>query len=992
MLTKLGKLSNNVIESGWILSLTLIPLFFNPYSQQAGRIFEGNKVFLLRSITLIMLLAWIVKLIETRKSGNSPFATRLNGAVRPDEPSFGRVGQVRHSQFIKHPLVILTALLSFFYLISTFLSPYFPISLRGFYLRDEGFYTFFSYLIIFFLVVHGIKKERQLNLLVTSLILASIPISVYGIFQYLSRDPVRWVGTFQERVTSTFGGPGFLGAYLIMVIPLTISRLISIKKIQNIPRLFPIITYVIILLFQLAALYCTKGRGAQIGLLVSLFFLALIISARLRMKWLFISVTAFVLIIAGFLIIPQIPNSPLAGLKPYLGRFGLETGSSNSLYTIKVRLAIWKSAESIIVDKPARLITGYGLDSLFFLYYKYYNPEITKYEGEEIVPDHSHNDTFDTLVTVGLPGLLLFLSIIAFASYSVLQYLGLIGSKGRKIIFYFCLIASFVIFVILSIIIGKGPGLLGLGIPIGLMFGIGIYLVIHILWFSQSTTKVLPPFSKLEILLIALFTGIIAHFVEIQFGMGITATRLYFWGFIALIVSIIQLNNHLPESIKGNQQQMVIDKKPIINTVLFYSLLTGLILAMISFSLLRYNLGGEQINYFVLIYISIIIISGFIVVTETLSSLRVLQLIFTVMLYLILCICWSGLFTGIYSSLFNAQTDTINYIILLYAWIGINLIVLMFLLPHRKELLAKSTPSPTGPPFIRKGTYTVIYPILCIITAIIIYQTNLKELYAETFYREATRTGQWEKSIADYQKSIQLSPHTDYYYESLSNAYLTKGDYQKSIEIMESARQADIYNPRHLRKLATLYRLWGMISPAGSEREKRFDKAIEYYKILTTDYAPANPLYFREYGDVLKYKGDYKSALEKYQQGLIKAPDSAGINLALGELYKNNLKENNQAISYYEKVLNSGAKLSNNQAITLCEFYFNQKRYEDFIRVNNLLLNNDSHNYQHWFYMAQAYKALGKKIEAMEKAKIALSLAPPDKIQLLQELIKELER
>ena len=46
------------------------------------------------------------------------------------------------------------------------------------------------------------------------------------------------------------------------------------------------------------------------------------------------------------------------------------------------------------------------------------------------------------------------------------------------------------------------------------------------------------PTSNLQILLIALLSAIVAHFVEIQFGIAITATRTYFWLYAALVAII----------------------------------------------------------------------------------------------------------------------------------------------------------------------------------------------------------------------------------------------------------------------------------------------------------------------------------------------------------------------------------------------------------------------------------------------------------------------
>jgi hypothetical protein len=50
-----------VIEAGWLAALLLAPLFFNVFS---SRVFEPDKISLLRSIALVMLLAWLVKVAD----------------------------------------------------------------------------------------------------------------------------------------------------------------------------------------------------------------------------------------------------------------------------------------------------------------------------------------------------------------------------------------------------------------------------------------------------------------------------------------------------------------------------------------------------------------------------------------------------------------------------------------------------------------------------------------------------------------------------------------------------------------------------------------------------------------------------------------------------------------------------------------------------------------------------------------------------------------
>ena len=57
---KADRLCSGLIEAGWLGALILLPLVFNAYSDTR---YEPDKVVLLRSITAMMLGAWIVKAV-----------------------------------------------------------------------------------------------------------------------------------------------------------------------------------------------------------------------------------------------------------------------------------------------------------------------------------------------------------------------------------------------------------------------------------------------------------------------------------------------------------------------------------------------------------------------------------------------------------------------------------------------------------------------------------------------------------------------------------------------------------------------------------------------------------------------------------------------------------------------------------------------------------------------------------------------------------------
>ncbi|HSF81431.1 MAG TPA: hypothetical protein VLA49_09365, partial [Anaerolineales bacterium] len=162
MPTKLSKFCDGVIEAAWLAAVILIPIYFNIYS---SRIFEPDKIAILRSLAVIILVSWLIKLIE---QGGFRW-------VRIDsESSFlGSLTRI--------PLIAPVILLAVVYLIATIFSVTPRISLWGSYQRLQGTYTTFSYLVIFLAIIGNLRKKSQIERLITTIVLASLPVSLYGI-------------------------------------------------------------------------------------------------------------------------------------------------------------------------------------------------------------------------------------------------------------------------------------------------------------------------------------------------------------------------------------------------------------------------------------------------------------------------------------------------------------------------------------------------------------------------------------------------------------------------------------------------------------------------------------------------------------------------------------------------------------------------------------------------------------------------------------------
>jgi hypothetical protein len=97
MTTKLSRLCEAFIEAGWLAVLIVTPLFFNVHS---SRVFEPDKISLMRSIALLMAAAWLVKAI------NDGFgAGRARSGDRPElvEPRPSLWQRVRSTPLVLRP-------------------------------------------------------------------------------------------------------------------------------------------------------------------------------------------------------------------------------------------------------------------------------------------------------------------------------------------------------------------------------------------------------------------------------------------------------------------------------------------------------------------------------------------------------------------------------------------------------------------------------------------------------------------------------------------------------------------------------------------------------------------------------------------------------------------------------------------------------------------------------------------------------------------------
>ena len=249
--TYLADLSERVIEAGWLATLVLAPLFFNPYS---SRVFEPDKVALVRSLALVMVAAWLLWWIERSATHGfrfGPAALRLP------------------------PLGLPVAAVVFAWLLSTAFSLQPMVSLVGSYPRLQGAYTTLCGAALFCLLVGFLRERAQLERVLDAIVLASLPLSLYALVQYAGNDPLAWQQGFGARVFSTQGNPLFLSALLAMMFFPTLSRAFACLdqadgRSSGWSGRLPALGYFLLAAIQLLALLFADSRGPVFAWLLAL--------------------------------------------------------------------------------------------------------------------------------------------------------------------------------------------------------------------------------------------------------------------------------------------------------------------------------------------------------------------------------------------------------------------------------------------------------------------------------------------------------------------------------------------------------------------------------------------------------------------------------------------------------------------------------------------------------------------------------------------------
>jgi tetratricopeptide (TPR) repeat protein/O-antigen ligase len=568
--SKLSVWCDRLIEMGWLAAVIVVPLFFNIYS---SRVFEPDKLTTLRSIALVMALAWLVKWVEELRNPNRDRAITW-----------------------RTPLVLPTLIMVVIYMISTALSVAPRTSLLGSYQRLQGTYTTFSYIIVFMLILQGMRSRAQVDRLITTIILTSLPIAIYGLLQRMQIDPLPWGGDTVERVAGNMGNSIFIAAYLVMTFFLTLYRITdsfaAIFRSEQ-PKWSDVVRagcYIVIALFNaIVVLILAGSRGPQLGWLGGLMFFVLLLVQVIRRRKVRLGLTVGMIGVAlvgiGFLYFLNVTRDDprYEGLRAFPLFKRLSTVVQTTDGTNAVRVLIWEGAANLVmphdpIQRPdgspdpinaIRPLIGYGPESMYVAYNRFYPPTLANFEARNASPDRSHNETWDSLVITGVAGFLAYLFLFGSVLFYGFRWIGLIATKSEGALFVVLWIIGATVGGIVPIASGTIE-LFGVGVAAGIvLIGLTPFLFISAIANARrADNEALPVTLSLrdQFLLIAIVSTVIAHFVEIHTGIAIASTRTHFWVLIGVMV-VVGAGLLRKEALENGEQKLEgVDAAPVAST------------------------------------------------------------------------------------------------------------------------------------------------------------------------------------------------------------------------------------------------------------------------------------------------------------------------------------------------------------------------------------------------------------------------------------------
>ncbi len=350
----------SLIELGWLTAAFLVPVVVNPWGHNP---FVPIKVSVLRSLAWAMLVVWALETIRA-----------------PTER------RIRWHSPIAAPGAILAAVM----IAATLFGVNPMFSVWGSAVRGQGLLTLLSYCVLGGLVAANLDRETSVRRLVGVIAWSAVPLVVIGVFQALGYTG-GLVSDARSPVFATLGRSNFLGAYLAMVLPLTLVWTTIAKS-----RPWRVAAGVLALL-EVGVLLLSHVRAAWMASAVGVVVLLLVARPERFHRWCRNTLARAVALAGGV--------GVLAG-----GVMVARAGESG-----EARLAIWQGCQHLFFERP---LFGYGPDALALVFPRVYPADLVYHQGRWAAVDRAHSWPLDLMISLGLAGLAAFVAVLVVALLS----------------------------------------------------------------------------------------------------------------------------------------------------------------------------------------------------------------------------------------------------------------------------------------------------------------------------------------------------------------------------------------------------------------------------------------------------------------------------------------------------------------------------------------------------------------------------------------------
>lgn len=291
----------------------------------------------------------------------------------------------------------------------TSINPY--LSFWGSLERMGGLWTFLHYLVYFIILISVFRTREDWLKLLKVMVFVGVLSAFYGFGQ--KTEMKFFVGSGNRaRIFGTIGNAALFAGYQIVNLFLALILALSSSVSQRYRPFFWLAA-----LINLIAVLMTAVRGSILGVGVGFLvfaFLYFFHSKSRVAKRVLVGITAALVFFVVFSL--AFKDSKFVQDSGYLRRL---TDFSLKTYTVQTRFWAWRAGIEGWGETPKTVLLGWGPENFNVPFSKHFNPKFFKGPGSETLFDRAHNMFVEVLITMGLLGLLAYVSIFAAAYWLI---------------------------------------------------------------------------------------------------------------------------------------------------------------------------------------------------------------------------------------------------------------------------------------------------------------------------------------------------------------------------------------------------------------------------------------------------------------------------------------------------------------------------------------------------------------------------------------------